>query len=886
MHKPYQSTVLLLALVFALVSAVAPPRAALAADILWLSNFGMVILNPPAGGEVAISLDNVVRGARFVRFRVDWATADTRTQQLQINGVPGAPIQGFDLNSSIFQPQPRDSDQIILNVQPPARSFNATFMVELAGGFVPGQTIGQIVIKDLTLDTQVARNTIPLVLDPRVTSGTVDLTNGGTQTGGLALNSGALLTGGNGAGVAGSVTALPGSTVQVTQGQMTLGDPASSVDLRGLVSVSPGATLELQSSGPAQLGGQTEVTHGTIKAGSGVLIGTSSTALASADLETALILMAIDREALLETEIKAQIDAIKQQNTELARLNELLAATTDPAQRAVLQQQIDTLSASQQLEMIRLQSMVNKRTQAFEMMWNLVTSVQGVRDSIVANMRSTFDGDVDVVGTLQIGGPFEIGHTNATGDLTVRTGAQLAVEAFGLGTGQFDTITVAGNADFEVGAIITFGLLDPSDPAGGSNPFVPALFDTFDIVTAAGITSNGIVVEAPSFADRTIVASIYDNAGGTQTLRLTVIPLLPPLVITGPASATYGTQFAPTVAGGSGGGTLSFAVVPGSTACALLTSGPDAGKIAISSGSGTCAITATASADADSSITSAQFDVTVGPAAQSISFAPNTPTSKTTADQPFTVSAVATSGLPVSFAAATGSSCSVSNAGLVGNLAAGTCTIVASQAGDGNYLQAPAVQHQVTISATGSTALDDFNRANGAVGAAWSGATGTGFYRIAGNRLEARLGGPLIWRESFGANQHAFVTLSTIDSRSPSQGVLLKVQGGSTTDAGAIAVVYDALARAVRVSTLRLGDRSWTLYRAQAVTFAAGDVLGARVLANGTVEITRNGTLITRVTLSTADQTFFNTKGGKIGVWTVAAPRAVFDDFGGGTIAP
>jgi len=52
------------------------------------------------------------------------------------------------------------------------------------------------------------------------------------------------------------------------------------------------------------------------------------------------------------------------------------------------------------------------------------------------------------------------------------------------------------------------------------------------------------------------------------------------------------------------------------------------------------------------------------------------------------------------------------------------------------------------------------------------------------------------------------------------------------------------------------------------------------------VQIYKNGTLIATVTLNSADQTFFNAKGGKIGLWTAVAPNAVMDDFGGGTAAP
>ena len=59
----------------------------------------------------------------------------------------------------------------------------------------------------------------------------------------------------------------------------------------------------------------------------------------------------------------------------------------------------------------------------------------------------------------------------------------------------------------------------------------------------------------------------------------------------------------------------------------------------------------------------------------------------------------------------------------------------------------------------------------------------------------------------------------------------------------------------------------------------------ARANANGTITIYKNGFQIASVTLNAADQTFFNAKGGKIGICTVVASNAVLDDFGGGTVA-
>ena len=186
-----------------------------------------------------------------------------------------------------------------------------------------------------------------------------------------------------------------------------------------------------------------------------------------------------------------------------------------------------------------------------------------------------------------------------------------------------------------------------------------------------------------------------------------------------------------------------------------------------------------------------------------------------------------------------------------------------------------------------TTVLDNFNRADGSVGTNWRGATGTSFYRIAGNRLDVQVGGPIYWNPTaFGTNQAAFVTLKTVAPNSPSQGVLLKVQSGSVPNAGAISVVYDATAKAVRVSTIRLGALAWTPYGNTAVLFTNGDKLGACAKANGEVRVYKNDTLVKTVTLSPADQRFFNAKGGKVGVWSLLAPQAFLDNFGGATIAP
>lgn len=52
-----------------------------------------------------------------------------------------------------------------------------------------------------------------------------------------------------------------------------------------------------------------------------------------------------------------------------------------------LKSQIDGMSNSQQMDMLRLQSLTNKRNEAFETMTNFIKKMQDSRSSIIGNMR-------------------------------------------------------------------------------------------------------------------------------------------------------------------------------------------------------------------------------------------------------------------------------------------------------------------------------------------------------------------------------------------------------------------------------------------------------------------------------------------------------------------
>ena len=174
----------------------------------------------------------------------------------------------------------------------------------------------------------------------------------------------------------------------------------------------------------------------------------------------------------------------------------------------------------------------------------------------------------------------------------------------------------------------------------------------------------------------------------------------PALSVTGAASATFagGTVFVGT-SGGAGTGGVSFATST-PAACSVNTTTGEVGALI---GTGSCIVTAMKAGDANwNPATSPAWTIGLLKAGQSITF--GALGAKTYGDAAFPVSATTSSGLAVSFAAAAGSSCSVSGI-LVSLTGAGTCTVIASQGGDADfYNAAPSVSRSFSIAKRGATA--------------------------------------------------------------------------------------------------------------------------------------------------------------------------------------
>jgi len=154
------------------------------------------------------------------------------------------------------------------------------------------------------------------------------------------------------------------------------------------------------------------------------------------DLETALMMVQSQRATLLDQQLASQIQEVQARNDQIGKLNAALSAveayrnapdtarfdaaavavratgvTTDPfldASAATagpaatvlatrLKGMIDSIGNSQQMDMLRLQSLSNKRNEAFDTMTNFVKKMQESRSSIIGNMRSEPVG----IGTVQ-----------------------------------------------------------------------------------------------------------------------------------------------------------------------------------------------------------------------------------------------------------------------------------------------------------------------------------------------------------------------------------------------------------------------------------------------------------------------------------------------------
>lgn len=111
--------------------------------------------------------------------------------------------------------------------------------------------------------------------------------------------------------------------------------------------------------------------------------------LKNGDIEGAVMMVQTRRTKELDKQIGARIVELQERNNAIAELNVRLSklGKDDNKGKTELKGQIDKLNADSQLDMIKMQSLTNKRNQAFDMLTNLLQKFQKSNDAIVSNMR-------------------------------------------------------------------------------------------------------------------------------------------------------------------------------------------------------------------------------------------------------------------------------------------------------------------------------------------------------------------------------------------------------------------------------------------------------------------------------------------------------------------
>ncbi len=240
--------------------------------------------------------------------------------------------------------------------------------------------------------------------------------------------------------------------------------------------------------------------------------------------------------------------------------------------------------------------------------------------------------------------------------------ASQTIPLSGTASANLPEITWAQPGPISYGTELSATQLNATANVAGSFTYTPAA----DAVLGAGIY-NLSVTFTPTNTTSYITA--------TTTVTLKVNKAVPAITWATPATITFGTLLSATQLDATSPVAGNFVYTPPAG-----TSFPP--------GSQTLSVTFTPTNTADYTIASDSVQLTVNKASQTITFAalPD----KTYGAAPFTVSATASSGLPVSFTSTTPSVCTVSGSTVTLVSAAANCTIEATQGGNSDFGAAPA----------------------------------------------------------------------------------------------------------------------------------------------------------------------------------------------------
>jgi hypothetical protein len=132
------------------------------------------------------------------------------------------------------------------------------------------------------------------------------------------------------------------------------------------------------------------------------------------------------------------------------------------------------------------------------------------------------------------------------------------------------------------------------------------------VTMTSGTGTCAVTVDRAGDANYNAATQVSVSANATKIAQAA-------LSIASPTAGTFGQFYTMTATGGTTAGATTFAVVAGSTACAIPSTGIHAGQLEITSGTGTCSITATMAGNSNyTAVTSASQAVTVGKATATV----------------------------------------------------------------------------------------------------------------------------------------------------------------------------------------------------------------------------------------------------------------------------